>query len=462
MQTRLAILVWALAIGPDGPSLFAQGVDSPSLRYGSPYREIRTWHEQRLALERTTSQRFDDARHMLGARYGQRGLNSLFRGLAGPGSVDFSIPGIDVNLRLTTSDNRNVARGATRTHLYATRIHHDSRFQLLAVNQPTRTPLGMTDKDIVYRHRGTSTRGRIEVKSLSPHSQRRNLTDLKRQIDKMAYSWRATGESQAFVNRHGIIPELKTHLRGKGIPSYENVATGRQSLRVRGTQSIDQVLNDLDRRATAIGRTRMLRSGAGTGLGLFLLARGSRDVYEEWRALRETESTRQGSLNRLGQHASIGVAGLGLSVSSFADRGASLNSSTRGARWLSRIGKWGGRIVPVASLAAAYFTYRSYRNGEISRREFVTMRNSLAGGAIGGLGGAWAGAKAGAIAGAWFGPWGAGIGGFIGSIAGGFAGGYAGSSLAEYGTNSQFQFEQEQDRRAFEEFVYGFYSANTP
>ena len=136
-----------------------------------------THHEQTAALNGIT--KTDKAAWMRGqvldSRYGQRGLDNLFKGFEGKGYLDPAIPGVTKNLNALSSLSQQQAKGAVRTLLYGTKAYQDPRFQLVGVDQPVNAPYGRTDKDLVLRHRQTGQRARVEVKDVKPASQRADL-----------------------------------------------------------------------------------------------------------------------------------------------------------------------------------------------------------------------------------------------------------------------------------------------
>ena len=235
-------------------------------RRGVPYSELRTWHEQAMALGPTTEQKLEYLRHIVrNGTFGQRGLEHMFKDFAGSGAFDPATPGMEKNLRLTGSLNRSVALGAARNHLYAVQVQKHPEFTLLALDKPVLGISGkiVTDKDIYFQHRETGRLCRIESKDVRTDSQRADVLHYKRQIAIMAAEYRATGELQAYVNRREVIPELKAFARKLGVPVYENVVTRN---RVVGSRQMpfDEVLNDIHRQAGLYGRTRLLASGGVT------------------------------------------------------------------------------------------------------------------------------------------------------------------------------------------------------
>lgn len=372
----------------------------------------------------------------------------MYHNFEGSGTIDPRIPGIEKNIRLTTSDNPSVALGAKRAQLYANRIHNDPRFQLLGMNTITDTPLGKTDKDIRFRHSGSGSVGRMEVKDVRPTWQRRDLAHLKGQIDKMAWSQRVTGELQCYVNRRAVIPELKAYAASKGVAVYENVATGEKSRRAAGKTSIDDVLAKEHQRATIVGRTAIIRGGAATGIGILLMGQSSRSAYHELHLLRSPGEG--GSPLMLGHHSAMAGSGASMTVAGGASLAPRFITSERALRFLTGTSRVAGPAAVVFFLTAEGFAVSAYWSGDLSNREFWTMQANLGGGLGGGLVAAAGGALLGGAVG---GPPGAAIGSIVFSIGGGFGGAWA----ADYSARRYYEFKDQEHERAFEKFVFDSY-----
>lgn len=222
-----------------------------------PYGKIKTWHEQAQMMAPTQAQRLQNLREVV--LRGERGrvrLNKVFGNFEGRMAIHPDIPGMTKNLLLTASDNPNVVKGAIRTHLYATRVYNDPRFKLLGVDEPQFGEDGrmITDKDIVFEHKATGVRCRIESKAVKLSSQISNRTKYKAQLDKMAEEFEKTGELQAWVNRYEVDPILKDYAESLGIPVFEKVETGEKALTkalLRGNPHFEHVRADFDARACA-------------------------------------------------------------------------------------------------------------------------------------------------------------------------------------------------------------------
>ncbi len=93
---------------------------------------------------------------------------------------------------------------AARTARVAVAIDRDSRFKVIALDEQVPSRYGKTDRDIVYRHRATGIRGRIEVKDVTPRSQYSDRERMQRQIQLMAAEQRRTGQPQTLLNRRQV------------------------------------------------------------------------------------------------------------------------------------------------------------------------------------------------------------------------------------------------------------------
>lgn len=469
---KTAVIVWiqvlALAVVAVGQPIVS-GPDLPA----TGYQPIKTWYEQSAATGPTAQQKMGLLREVVRrGPGGQRLLDRMFKNFEGPGAFDPGVPGSVKNLLLTASDSLAQRKGASRTHVYATRAHHDPRFSLLAVDEATSNIVGKTDKDIVLRHLATGGKVRIESKDLKPSSQRADLPRLKRQIDKMAAEWRATGELQALVNRRTVIPQLKQYARQRGIPVFENVVTSERGL-TSGQMHFDQVLDILDRTARWQTRIRLASAGLESGLGALIIIHAAPQIYSDVSNLMDQETPANVAWLRLGEHGQLALGGGIMVTSGGINLAAHVSQRASQAvvanRYLRAVGRWGGWVgIGVAVLSDAW-VIEQYRGGYIGRREFWTSQASLVGGLAGGIGGGYAGAWAGAGIGGSIGlfvggPPGAGlgaaIGAFAGGIGGGVGGGYLGATLVAYPVEAYYDFSDERVERQFEEFLYSCYGAN--
>ncbi|MBK8094174.1 MAG: hypothetical protein IPK32_19965 [Verrucomicrobiaceae bacterium] len=290
-----------------------------------------THHEQAAALgEVTKSEQAAWMRDQVRAsRYGQRGLDNLFKGFKGPGFIDPSLPGVTKNIRALASASKAQTIGARRTLLYATKVYHDSRFDLVAVDQLVSASYGLTDKDLVLRHLQTGLQSRIEVKDVKPASQRSDLERIKGQLDKMAAEYRRTGELQAWANRQETIPAIKEYGRQKGVPIYEKTTQA----------DFPKILDDLERRSVVETRVKISSSLLGTGAGVALLYSSTAGLLEASQA----DLTDVAARLRLGEQASLFVAGGSFTSSGFAQIGSRLAITENSLAKLGAVTKWGGR-----------------------------------------------------------------------------------------------------------------------
>ena len=305
----------------------AQGAAQPTLALAPAL----THHEQTAALNGIT--KTDKATWMraqvLKSRYGQRGLDNLFKGFEGKGYLDPAIPGVTKNLNALSSLSQQQAKGAVRTLLYAKEAYQDPRFQLVAVDQPVNAPYGRTDKDLVLRHRQTGQRSRVEVKDVKPASQRADLERIKGQIDKMAAEYRRTGELQAWANRQETIPAIKEYARQKGVPTYE---------KTKQTE-FTKVLDDLERRSVVETRVKFAGGALSTGAGIALLYTSTRGLMDATHAdLNDLTANL-----RIGEQSSLLAAGGGFTASGLAQLGSRFATTQSTLAKLGSITKWGGR-----------------------------------------------------------------------------------------------------------------------
>jgi len=259
MNKQLAAIVAGISlIAASATKAQLVGALDPSL----PYQEIKTEYLQAKELGPTKSQTLDNLREVVKAGpKGQVRLQKVFGNFEGRMRINPAIPGVEKNLIYTASKNPQVVKGAVRNHLYATRVYHDSRFKLLAVDEPQfgRTGKMITDKDIKFVHRKTGLQCRIESKTVKLQSQKSNPQHYKRQIDKMAREFRRTGELQGWLNHERVTPELREYAARRGVPVYEKVQTGPKAL-ARGEPHTKQVLDDFDLRSRALA-SEMKKAG---------------------------------------------------------------------------------------------------------------------------------------------------------------------------------------------------------
>ena len=115
-------------------------------------------------------------------------------------------------------------------------IEGHGRFKLDGLNQPRSNSAGRTDADIVFQHQSTGLQVRMEVKNMTPASQRANLREIQSQILKMAEDARSTGEMQVWANRQDVLPEVRRILRTAWSQGGSSTTDGKHKLAVRGPQ----------------------------------------------------------------------------------------------------------------------------------------------------------------------------------------------------------------------------------
>jgi hypothetical protein len=346
--------------------------------------------------------------------------------------------GLELAHRLAV-DNRSVRKGALRAARVAGSIDSDPRFKLVELDQRVLDANGKleTDRDIVYRHRATGSLGRIEVKDVTPASQRSKKARYKRQIDLMSAEKKRTGQFQAFVNRRPVLPELREYARARGVAVYDNVVTSERNYEKQGTLAIGKVIDDIDRRT----RVRFRRHATGAAFGVLTTVHHGKLAAHHWTRYMNGES----HVSEVAYHTLLSLSGGSLAASSAASMLSSqVNPSSRASRMLSTMGKRAGVAGTAFAVGALGVRAYQWRSGAVTSRQFVLE----AGTATGGLAGAWAGGAAGGLAGAKVGgviglvigpegvPPGAAIGGVVGTIAGALAGGWAGQTVAAYGIES--------------------------
>ena len=180
------------------------------------------------------------------SKYGNKGSKNMTGSVKGFKFSNPDVPGLKQAFQLSTSANVNQAKGYRRALLYARRIDRSKSFDLLALDQVTKTSLGKTDKDIVFRHRKTGLVVRSEIKNISESSQMRNLAKYKLQIDKMHESFVRTGEIQAYINRNPIIPALRDYARQKGVLVFDNVSAANKGEISKVIQDLNRYCNNID------------------------------------------------------------------------------------------------------------------------------------------------------------------------------------------------------------------------
>ena len=167
----------------------------------SKYADFRTPLNHLLPQVRTNEQRLNLYRDTVDQRR-YSGRPKLMKTLGNFAPESFNLPttapGLSTTVRLRTSDNRENAQ----TLRYAKSLQGDGRFNVIGLNRQHLNAAGKTDADIVFRHKSTGLQVRMEVKHMTPNSQKANLPKIKTQILKMALDARITGEMQVWANSH--------------------------------------------------------------------------------------------------------------------------------------------------------------------------------------------------------------------------------------------------------------------
>jgi hypothetical protein len=390
-------------------------------------------------------------------RYGQRGLNNLFRNFEGEGYIDPMIPGITKNLSALNSLSWQQAKGAARTLLYATKVYQDPRFQLVAVDQPVNAPYGRTDKDLVLRDKLTGQRSRIEVKDVKPASQRADLERIKGQIDKMLAEYRQTGELPVWVNRRETIPAIKEYARQNGIAVYDNIPA---------KDFHEMILNRIKTASELITQPSLLGGAGEMGIGIWMLAKSAPETLADLEDVLRSDTHEQQDVLRLGEHGTMSLSSISVSGAGAARviGYSRLVSNVRTLNGLGALSKWGGRAGAAFFLISEGFVIAEWQGGGLNDRQFYTIQGGLGGGLAGGAGGtvvgAWIGGGMGAVITSETGGWGAAPGATIGGFLGGLAGGVGGSSLGAGAVDRIYQSKDEGQKAKIQNVIYQHYGVS--
>lgn len=424
----------------------AQTADILALPRGASYEVSRTMHETFLAGSPTKAERLEAMRQMVrSSRYGERGLRQIFKNFEGAYSIDPEIPGVEKSARLLRSGSKHQAKGYVRELAYASSFHNDPRFSLKAMNQVRQGPWGLTDADIVNRHRPTGVFSRIEVKDVSLTTQQTNIRKYKVQIDKMAREARLTGERQFWFNRRGLSPAIQEYARKNGVIALGSVKTGRFS---KGL-SIDEARQIVHRESIRVDRVRTTLSTASIVYGLVLFGKGASGLAADMERLSATESISTEDWLRLGENASTLVAGAGMVGAGSAVLGRKLAGQAHQLR-LTRIARLGGLVSVGALVVGQGLLVSRYVRGDVSSREFWTAQWKMGAGMIGATAGTWAG---GLVGGATANP----IGSVGGAFLGGAAGAYVGDKFAGEAVGRYYALKFDRLDEDFGRFVYARY-----
>jgi hypothetical protein len=457
------VLIAGVALRPT--PAYAQAAARPTLRPGTPYPQIRTHYEQAMRVGLSKDQKLDLLREIVkaGRHSGDRRLQRMFKNFEGGYQIDLDTPGFLATGLQTASTNRVVVQGHARTIVYAQGFQRSGQFRLEALNQLTKTPLGKTDLDLVLRHKATGTGLRVEVKSMRPASQRTNLPDIYRQIDKMAWDAQRHGRLQAWVNSGEVIPQIKDYAARHGVAVYEHAHTGKAG-RLPGRLAMDDVIAREGQRcyqSRAVRTAGLLRLGG----SVFMLAQGSSALLDDLRSLRHAEGEGLATMAQFGRDGSLVLAGGSLTVAGLADI-SRLTKLGEGSTKLRAVSRWGNRLGMTATLATGGIMFYQYHAGELSQRQLYTEGVGLGAGFGTGLAAGWALGKAGVWVGGAIGfglggppgaALGATIGGLLGGVGGGVGGGYLGSSLASGQTAAYFELKDRRQQEKYQEFLYAHY-----
>lgn len=439
----IAITSFAISVA------FAEGADTPAK--GTPYQDVKTWHQQFLAGNPTRAERLEALRDIVRAsRYGERGLDRMFRNFEGKYTIDPRIPGVEDSVLKLTSPSRAQAKGYAREVLYSIDIHNDPRFTLVEMNRKIQRSWGNTDADIIFRYGQGGLYGRIEVKDMSLASQASEMQRIKAQIDKMALELHRTGQPQVWANRREIHPEIRRYAHRKGIPAFETVSTGKGS--PNRTMTSHDFKAEVARQATGIQRARAIQAGFQAGYGVWMLWNAAPASWADLQTVLESNTRTGESWRRLGEHGSFTIAGGAMAVSGSALLASQYASGAFQGN-LYYIGRVGGIVSLVALASGEGFMIYRYRSGDVSSREFWTSQWVLGGSALGGWLGAWGGGALGVAA---SGP-GAPAGATTGAAIGGFVGTWLGGKTTRYFSDAYYDWRFAEIDRQFADFVYARY-----
>lgn len=462
MTPRKAFLAFLIVVGFSA-ELYAQPVvaASPLRRYP----EIRVWFYNRYRQAQADSELLCLFRETVAhARYaGTPMLRRMFRNFE-PGAFNLSprTPGLPETVIKLASDNPYVVKGHARTLVYGMTIN-DDRFKVIGFNLPRVNPTGSTDADIVFRHKLTGKRVRMEVKDLSPVSQRANLHKIQRQIRKMADDALRTGEMQVWANRREVIPEVRDFAERHGIWVEERLRTGKSNLRP-GERRFQDFLRDLDKELRLRAKYTAIAGGAKVGIGAYL-------AYQAIRQLEADVSTfggTRGDWLRIAEHGSTLLVGGGFGIGGAAQLARQMPAFANSARLVS-LTRWGGRLGWAGMVLAEGFLVGQHLSGELTSRQFWHGQGSLVGGLAGGAAGGFVGFKAGWLVGgaigSIFGPGGAAIGASIGAtlgaIGGGVAGGYIGTHLGGSAVEHIYRLKDEKQHERYVQFLLKHYQSQS-
>jgi len=452
-------IAFLLALSIHGAVTSAMGDPLPTLIRGASYYESKTWHQQQLASNPTIAGQLKAYRSIVEASpYGKRGLESLFGNFEGSKSIDPRIPGVNESVRMLNSSNRMQRKGYARELLHAISIYNDTRLKLVAMNEKLSRPWGNTDADLQFRNGQHGLYGRIEIKDVSLESQSRNLARIKTQIDKMAKEYRYTGQPQFWVNRYGVLPEIKAYAKGRGIPVYEKIYSGKSGPKNGMPQT--EFNNALVRHASDLQRIRTIQGATQLGFGLWLLSDSAPTAWSDLQTLLDTGLESGTAWRQFGEHSAMSAAGGAMTISGAAYLASPYaNQNLQGG--LYRFGRVGGYATGLALVAGEAAMIQRYRAGDVSSREFWTSQWILAGSVGGGHTGTVIGRAVGAAVGAAVTEGaGTGIGATVGAAVGGVVGAKSGGEVTKATADYYYDLKFSALDRRFAEFVYAQYGVD--
>lgn len=427
------------------------------------YPQIKAEFDNQWSKAITKDQKLKVFRETIGKgrHSGRPILNNMFKNFDPEFfRLDPDLPGLDKIIKLIASDNSKKSIGHAREILYANSIESDGRFKMLSFGEERKypnlnSPQGSSSKlitkgeaDLLFIHKETGQKVRMEVKKTNLRSQRANINKYKSQIIKMAYDFRTKGEIQIFVNRHEILPELKEFAKKHGVQIAENVSS--KSNAKPPTQSIDKIIDKLDKDII-----RQARFSALTGLTM-QASMGICFAILSANKLKNSIQNNDGSDISSFRIAKDGISFVGgLSFAS----GQVGNLALKNPKWensksLKIFSKYAGRMgIAFAALGEA-FEIIEFARGYKTPREFYRGQTSIVAGVGGGAGGAYIGAV---ICAPIFPPFGSIVGGILFGVGGGFLG----STVADKTVDQIYYFnDQKLDKRYYTEVLKPHYNLN--
>jgi hypothetical protein len=360
-------------------------------------------------------------------------------------------------VRILASDNWNVVMGNARTLRYAMSIQGDGRFNVVGLNRLRVNSAGRTDADIVFRHQPTGLQVRMEVKNMTPSSQRANLAKIQSQISKMAQDARLAGEMQVWANRQNVLPEVRTFAERHEVRVEERLRTGNTS-KMSGDRNFQDFANGLDKELRVQARLTAVAGRVKAGMGIYMTYQAIRQLENDVTAFGGT----QGDWLRIGEHGSTLLAGGGFGTAGLAQLARQIPALANSPRLVS-LTKWGGRLGVAGTVLAEGFLVSQYLSGDVTERQFWHGQASLGGGLAGGVAGGFFGLKAcaltGGAIGSFFGPAGTAIGAGIGGTIGAIGGGYAGAHFAGRGVESLYRLQDADQQERYVQFLLEHYQS---